>query len=212
MSSNDRGAFNWKALAQTCGMTPTPGQAQRLDELAHWLAERAFPLGFTNYPSAESLLEHHVAPVLALFCLLPLPPSGRALDLGAGSGALGLTLSILAPDLKVLLADRRRRSAQFIGLTVARLGIHNAEAMQVDAEGLAKTYPEAFDLVCFRALAPAPDVFGLVKPLPRAGGSVVAWHQSSDDAFLHPPPGWERVATLATSLPGLSVSQFHRAP
>jgi 16S rRNA (guanine527-N7)-methyltransferase len=182
-----------------------------LDELARWLAGRAFPLGLTNYAVAETVREHHIAPTLAVFCLQT-PLSGLTLDLGAGSGALGLTLALLSADIRVILVDRRRRSAEFIALTIARLGLKNAKAMQVNAEGLAKRMPQAFDMICFRALAPAPAALSMAAPLLRSSGFVFAWHQSRDQDFLHPPSQWERLATANTSLAGLSVSQLRYVP
>jgi 16S rRNA (guanine527-N7)-methyltransferase len=207
---DNTGSFNWTELAATWGLAVTPPQPERLEELARWLAERAYPLGFTNYPTAEALVEHHIVPTLALFRLFPPPLTGRVLDLGAGSGVLGLTLALLCPDLQVVLADRRRRSVQFIRLTVARLGLRNASAEQVGAGAPAKSSPGVFDLVCFRALAPAAEALRLAGPLLAPGGSVAAWHQSEAAAFLNPPPGWERLATAPTSLPALSVSRFRR--
>ena len=199
------------SLPPDCPLVLTPDQERRLEELATWLAERAHPLGLTNYPSAAAVLKHHLSPNFSLFCLVPPPLSGPVLDLGAGCGALGLTLALLDPELSVLLADRRRRSARFIALTAARLALPNAHAMQVDAEALAKNSPAAFNLVCFRALAPAPLALALAAPLLRPNGSVAVWHQSSDQGFLQPPPPWECLQTADTSLPGLSVSQMKLA-
>jgi 16S rRNA (guanine527-N7)-methyltransferase len=204
--------YNWTEAGAEYGLEIPPPLAARLDGLATWLAERGLPLGLTNYPSPQRIAVRHMAPTLAMFRLPDFPRSGEALDLGAGGGALGLTLALLCPDLRVLLADRRRRSATFIGLTVARLGIENARAMQVEAAALGKEGPGQFDVVGFRALAAASEALRLSAPLLGPRGFVAAWHQAEDPAFLQPPPGWERTATVATSLPGLSVSQFRRSP
>ena len=204
--------FNWTEAGAEWGLEIAPSLAERLEELATWLAERGLPLGLTNYPSPQRIAEHHMAPTLALFRLPEFPHSGQALDLGAGGGALGLTIALLCPQLGVLLADRRRRSASFISVTIARLGIGNARAVQVEATALAKECGGQFDVVGFRALAPAPEALRLSVPLLGAQGFVAAWHQSEDRGYLNPTPGWERTATVATSLPGLSVSLLRRSP
>jgi len=203
--------LNWTEVGAAWGLDIGPALGLRLEELATWLAERGLPLGLTNYPSPQRIAEHHMVPVLALFRLPAFESSGQALDLGAGGGALGLTLALLCPGLSVILADRRRRSANFISLTIARLGIENARAVQVEGATLGKECEGQYDVVGFRALAHAPEALRLSAPLLRAQGFVAAWHQSEDLAFLNPPPGWERTATVATSLPGLSVSQVRRS-
>ncbi len=199
---------NWADLGRCGGVTVTPEQAARLGELASWLAERAFPLGLTNYRSAADLSLHALLPTLALFRLATSPLPGPILDLGAGSGALGLTLAILCPDLRVVLADRRQRSAIFVNLTRARLYLENVEVRQVSAENLAKTAGGSFAVVGFRALAQAEAALGLVGPLLRPDGWVAVWHQSEDQAYRDPPVGWARRATVATVLPGLAVSRL----
>ena len=180
----------------------------RLDELAAWLAERARPLGLTHYRSAEEVARHALLPTFALFALTASPLPGPLLDLGAGSGALGLTVAVLCPNLHVVLADRRQRAATFINLTRARLGLHNAQVRQVSAEQLAKEAIGSFEVVCFRALAPAETALGLAKPLLAPSGWVAVWHQSDDPAYGDPPEGWLRRATAPTALPALAVSRL----
>jgi 16S rRNA (guanine527-N7)-methyltransferase len=205
-------SFNWAEAGETWGLEINLSMSERLDALATWLAERGLPLGLTNYPSPRRVAEHHLSPILAVFGLPDFPRSGEALDLGAGGGALGLALALLCPELNVLLADRRRRSALFITLTIARLGIGNARSEQVEAVTLGNECAGRFDAVGFRALAPAPEALQMSAPLLSEQGQIVAWHQSEDPGYLNPPPGWERSATIATSLPGLSVSQLRRSP
>lgn len=207
----DSTTLDWQRLGATWGIEIGAATGERLTALATWIAERGLPLGLTNYPSSERVAEHHLAPILAVARLPGFPPGGRVLDLGAGGGALGLTLAVLYPSLNVLLADRRRRSATFINLAIARIGIHNAQARQVEAGLLAKTCPGQFEMVGVRALAHAPEVLRLCAPLLSASGWVAAWHQSEDAAFLNPPSGWERTATRETALAGLSVSQLRRS-
>lgn len=202
--------IDWLAKAQECRLSLNPEQVQSLEQLAIWIAERAYPLGLTNYATAQEVAEGAILPTLSLFRLLPAPLSGLALDLGAGSGVIGFTLALLSPQLRVMLADRRQRSAVFLNLTRLRLNINNARAKQVEAQVLAKESAREFNLVCLRALAPAAQALSLTKPLLTVSGSVAIWHQSEEAAYLDPPPGWERVATAATCLSRLSVSRFRR--
>ena len=212
-------SVDWIALGASNRLTVSPDQAARLDALASWLAERALPLGLTNYRTPEDISRHALAPTFALFSLAGPALRGPLLDLGAGSGALGLTVAVLCPDLPVTLADRRSRAATFMSLTRARLHLDNVEVRQVSAQELAKDAAGAFQVVCFRALGHAETALRWAAPLLAPGGCVAAWHQAADSGFLHPSTGWLRRATVTTVWPGLSVSllenvsreTFHRA-
>ena len=199
---------DWVDLGRSWGVAVTPEQAARLGALASWLAERAFPLGLTNYRTTADLSLHALLPTLALFRLPASPLSGPVLDLGAGSGVLGLTLAIVCPDLALVLADRRQRAATFMNLTRVRLHLDNVEVRQVSAQELAKTVGGSFSVVCFRALAPAETALGLARPLLRPEGWVAVWHQTEDRAYRDPPAGWTRRATVVTALPALAVSRL----
>ena len=201
-------SLDWVDQGRSWGVSVTPEQAARLDELASWLAERAFPLGLTNYRTAADLALHALLPTFALFRLSASPLLGPLLDLGAGSGALGLTVATIRPDLRIVLADRRQRSATFMNLTRARMHLSNVEVRQVSAQELAKTAPGSFAAVCFRALAHAETALGLARPLLSSSGWVAVWHQSADSAYLDPPEGWIRRATKLTALPALVVSRL----
>ncbi|HEY3398748.1 MAG TPA: RsmG family class I SAM-dependent methyltransferase [Armatimonadota bacterium] len=200
--------IDWRLRGESAGFIPDPDQGQRLDDLSCWLAERAFPLGLTNYPTPLEVAEHGLLPTFTVFQLLPELNTGAVLDLGAGSGALGLTLAILRPNLTVTMADRRQRATRFMNLTRARLGIANAHVRQVSAQELAKEPGSRFNLVCFRALAQAEAALGLAGPLLAPGGSVCIWHSSEAPEYLSPPAGWARTGTAPTALARLSVSRF----
>jgi 16S rRNA (guanine527-N7)-methyltransferase len=199
---------DWTTLGAAYGLAITPDQAGRLDDLACWLAERASPLGLTNYGTPEDIVTSFLLPTFSLFTLEKSALAGPLLDLGAGSGALGLTVATLCPDLPVTLADRRSRATTFMSLTRARFHLLNIDVRQVSAERLAKESPASFQIVCFRALAPAEIALRLAAPLLGPGGWVAAWHQAEDSHFIDPSEGWERVATAPTILPGLAVSRL----
>ncbi len=207
MSSSSASA-DWVSLGSTYGIAVTPDQAARLEALAWWLAERAYPLGLTNYRTAAEVTQHALLPTLALFSLAASPLSGPLLDLGAGSGALGLTVALLCPDLPVVLADRRKRSAAFLSLTKARLQLHDVEVQQVSVEAWAKDQSRRFEVVCCRALAPAQTALRLAEPLLAPGGWVAVWHRGEDPVYHNPPACWLRRATVSTALPGLCASRL----
>ena len=199
---------DWESAAARHGLCLDAGQRQQLQSLAEWVAERGSRLGLTHYATAEEVALHAILPTFALFGLRKPCAGELVLDLGAGSGVLGFTLAVLAPQVRVVLADRRRRSARFLGLTQARLGLENAEGREVSAQELAKVERRGFGLVCVRALAPGEVTLALAQPLVAPEGALAVWHQSQDPAYLYPSSPWQRQATAETDLPLLSVSIY----
>lgn len=184
----------------------SPADRSRLEALAAWLAERAYPLGLTNFATPEDVLEQALLPARALFSVLPGPLSGRWADLGAGSGALGLTLAILAPLAQFDLLDRRRRVIAFLDLTIRRFRVPNAFAVLADVS----TPPPAppWDGVCLRAVAPGPE--GLCLAAPHARRWICSWHGSATAGHDRSPPGFRLVRSVNAGTPSLCASLHER--
>lgn len=196
----------WEKHGLPCAFASRQTLRERLNDLCHWMAERAEPLGLTKYATPAEILTHALAPT---FALLPHLDDARPLtiaEIGPGSGVQGLALAVLYPDHHLLMVERRRRAVSFLELTRARFALENVSVQQVDCRELAKDRPGTIDVVMFRALATAESALPLVRDLLRSDGFVAAWHRSGDSAFVHPPAGWRRLLTEDTSLPRLDMS------
>ena len=90
-----------------------------------------------------------------------LPHGARVLDLGSGGGWPGIPLALLRPDLDLTLAERRRKRAAFLELTVGRLGLRNVRVHAGDARALEGPFP----FVTAQAVGPFPEVYRIVAPL-----------------------------------------------
>jgi len=201
------GCQQFADYAQAQGWSLSDDQQQRIADLAQWLAERAPPLGLSKYADLPSVLSYAMAPALAISDLVEIEPSEikRVVDLGAGSGALGLTLSIIQPGWEVTLMDRSSKTATFLEWTVQWLGVENVTVRHED--GVAAD-AGAYDLVCLRAVAPAQQALQLAGPLAGSGGYVVAWHQAEDEGFRPPQSPLPYTATTPTVVPGLVASLY----
>jgi len=192
--------------AGTMGWTIGARQRSTIADLAQWLAERAPPLGLSKYSEAAVVLSYAPAPALALGELIDRNSITDVLDLGAGAGGLGLTLAILEPSWRVVLADRSSTAAHFLSLTAQRLSIDNVQVVEAEAHRLARQEGTVYDLVCLRALAAAEIALGLAEPLTRTSGHIAAWHQAKDEGFYGPPGEVQRLDTAQTVVEGLVVS------
>ncbi len=187
-----------------------PEQMEQFEVLAEWLAERAAALGLSQYRDVPVVLTAALAPTFALWELMDMGRICRVMDLGAGSGALGLTLAIAQPHLAVDLVDRRAKAATFLELTAQRLGVGNICVICGEARELATSYAHKYDLVCFRALAAAETALGRAYPFLQPEGHIAAWHQTDDPAFLKPSLALGRIGTAPTAVAGLAVSLYER--
>jgi len=196
------------AAEHNCVLSPV--QIQQIAALAQWLTTRAPPLGLSKYQNLSVGLTSALAPVLALFDLLDPASLERVMDLGAGSGALGFTLAIVQPHLTVDLVDRSTKTATFLELTIQHLGLDNVQILQAEAAGLHTTYASRYDIVCFRALAPAATALELAYPFAKDQHYVAAWHQTADSGFENPTGALQRIDTTPTIIAGLAVSLYLR--
>ena len=203
-------AEQFAEYAASQGWPLSPSQQQHVARLSCWLADRAPALGISKYSEAAIVLSRAMAPALALSDIIDPANIKQVADLGAGAGALGLTLAILQPDWRVDLVERRAKIATFLELTVGHLGIDNVRILPQDAAQIADSGAACYDLVCFRALAAAETALMLAYPLVHPTGYVAAWHQPSDQDFRLPRLPLQQVATAKTGVPDLVVSLYER--
>ncbi len=86
--------------------------------------------------------------------LCPLIPDDTKclIDLGSGAGFPGIVLSVMRPELRIVLTESIAKKCRFLEEIVARLGL-SAEARNARMENLPA---ERFDVVTARACAPLP--------------------------------------------------------
>ncbi len=119
------------------------------------------------------LAEKHLADSLSWARLPIMPQSGGALDLGSGAGFPGIPLSILKPELQVLLLDSISKKASFLRTAVSALELKNAAVLCERAERLAgKRYK--FDVITARAVAALERLWQWSRPLLKRGGFLAA--------------------------------------
>lgn len=191
-------------LEHWCGEADSE-TVHRLADFVEWASPHASRLGLTRYAEATEFARGLVAPTLALF-----RPELRhavrtpVLDFGAGSGALGITVALLWPAVRVTLADRRQRAVHFMELACARFGIDNAEAYVRELALPPTPGDERYALVLLRAFAPTNHALGMAIPWTASGGSIALWHRP-------PPPmscGLELVHTSETTVSDLQLSVY----
>ncbi len=194
--------------AQMQGWSLSTDQQQCIADLAQWLADRAPPLKLSKYADLPSVLSYAMAPTLVISDLVELNRGKRVVDMGAGSGALGLTLGIIQPGWEVTLMERSSKAATFLEWTVRWLEMENVTVRHEDAALVGADGAAQYDLVCVRAMASAEQALRIAGSLTGSGGYVIAWHQAEDEGFRPPHSPLPYTATIPTVVPGLVASLY----
>lgn len=104
--------------------------------------------------------------------LLPLIGHGHLVDLGSGGGfpALVIAAETVDSDLSMTLIEADARKTAFLRTAVRQMGLLHVTIMNRRIEAAP---PQVADHVTARALAPLPQLLGLVHRHVRPGGSAL---------------------------------------
>jgi 16S rRNA (guanine527-N7)-methyltransferase len=143
--------------------------AAYLDLLVKWNART----NLTSVRSAQQIVQRHFGE--SLFAgrhLLPnLSPDATLLDLGSGAGFPGLPIQLLAPTLRVTLAESQNKKASFLREVVRTLGL-KTEVYASRVESLQED--RRFDAVTLRAVDNMPLAIELARKRLMPGGWMSA--------------------------------------
>lgn len=180
-----------------------------LAALLEWLTPAAHRLGLTNYAHPDQVAENLVAPALQLLSP-PLRPYliSPALDFGAGSGAIGLSIALAAPETQVLLADRRRRVVEFIDLAIRRHRLPNCHTLLADLAEPPPDWQNRCGTVLIRAFGPTVRALEQALAWLSPDGTIALWHRPPDPT---PPDGSRLLVTEPSNVPSLLLSIYRRA-
>lgn len=97
--------------------------------------------------------------------------NGTVGDVGSGAGLPGIPLAIARPDVEFTLIEPMERRANWLGETIADLGLDNVTVTRARAEEMPDHV--AFDQVTARAVAAFSKLIPWTAPLVRFGGELV---------------------------------------
>lgn len=165
-------------------LSPTPEQAARLAEYSDLVRAYAPALDLFG-PAVLRNWEEHLQSAAAYAAAVP-PGTARVLDLGSGGGLPGVVVSVLRPEARVVLCERRLKRATFLKTCVARLGL-NAEVLARDV----REYPPALgapEVVTAQAVAGVPELLRLLDGVVPEAFTLLS--RRGRDWELPALPGW----------------------
>ncbi|MGN0802429.1 MAG: 16S rRNA (guanine(527)-N(7))-methyltransferase RsmG [Candidatus Faecivicinus sp.] len=172
--------------AKAMGIPMSPAQADQFARYHGMLTEANAKFNLTRVP--DELRE--AADRNYLDCISPLAhgfPEGvkSLVDVGSGAGFPGIPLSIMLPEVHVVMVDALDKRVKFLRSVIDALGL-NAEAVHARAEDAARRpeLREQFDMAAARAVAPLNVLCEYLLPFVHVGGWMLALKGPSLDDEL----------------------------
>ena len=111
--------------------------------------------------------------------VLPWLTGRRIMDLGSGAGLPGIPLALACPDLSFTLLDRSSRKIRFLTQVIGELDLANVFVRCQNVE--AGSGEEKFSTITARAVAPATEVWGLIRDRLEVGGRLILLNRVLSD-------------------------------
>lgn len=147
-------------------------RTRNIDDFAEYASELIQANRSVNLTRVTSPEE--VAEVLILDSLVPgkyIAHNAKVMDLGSGAGLPGIPLKIGYPDLRLILADSKRKKVNFLNYIIRHLNLENIQALHTRAEEMVGS---RFDVVISRAVSSLKNLAQLALPLLNSGGVLIA--------------------------------------
>lgn len=175
---------------------PVPRETyQRLEAFAALLREEAARQNLVSRATLDSLWERHVLDSAQLVRFEPRPGASWA-DIGSGAGLPGLVIAALVTG-PVLLVEPRRLRADFLGRSIARLGLEprvSVAAMKVEK------VTGRFDVITARAVASLDRLLAISTHLStRKTVWVLPKGRSAQSELAEAKRNWQCEATSVPS-------------
>ncbi len=176
------GAAGWRQTlregAEALGLSLPPDTLGRLERYVGMVARWGRAVNLTGARDEDGVVREHLLDSLGLVAVGTRRgwfEGGRLVDVGAGAGFPGLVVAALRPELEVFLVEGRERRAVFLEEAVRALGVRRVAVIwgRAEREGR-RRLAAACDVGTARAVGPLARVVGLVMPLLRVGGLLLA--------------------------------------
>ncbi len=197
------GDDDWAWFTERCTALALPDPTAwrpRLEALFGHLSGVNRWLNLTTVQGAREWLKLHVLDSLTALAdprLQHLAEGTPCLDLGSGGGYPGLPLAMAAPHVPWILADARRKKAEFLTAAGSLVGPH-VRGLHLRGSQIATAAPDLHrrcQLVVNRAMGHADEVLAEVAPILRPHGHLLLWKGPAFDG-----PERDRAASAAPRL------------
>jgi 16S rRNA (guanine527-N7)-methyltransferase len=167
-------------IAAANGLLLDDRQLTLLGRYAALLREQNQHVNLISRKDEENILEKHILHSLTIamptVSAFTIPDGARVFDVGSGGGLPGVPLSIVRPDLAVVVCDSIAKKISAVNEIIDGLRLPNINAISGRAEDVAKLpeHRQRYDVIVSRAVAPLYDLVAWTRGLMKAGGTLVS--------------------------------------
>ncbi|WP_416175716.1 16S rRNA (guanine(527)-N(7))-methyltransferase RsmG [Clostridium sp.] len=133
-------------------------------------------INLTSIKENEQIVKKHFIDSINAFQFLPLRNSSSIIDIGTGAGFPGIPISIMKPDIKIVLLDSLSKRVNFLNEVIESIDLKNTSAIHSRAEDAARRneYRECFDISISRAVGNLSVLSELCIPFVKLNGYFIA--------------------------------------
>ena len=156
------------------GVFMSDDMERRMLQFARLLREANTRLNLISRKDVDNLWESHILHSLAILFEEKLPHNCVVLDLGSGGGLPGVPLTIVRPDISMILLDATRKKVEAVQAMVTELSLNTVEVLWGRAEDplTVEKVSDRCDVVVARAVAPLKNLVSWSRVLVRRKRSV----------------------------------------
>lgn len=124
----------------------------------------------------EEIIKKHFIDCIKIFKFIPLKKVTNFIDVGTGAGFPGIPMSIVKPDINVVLLDSLAKRVNFLNEVTSKLKLKGISTIHGRAEDISRKveYREFFDVSVSRAVANLAVLSEFCIPYVKLGGYFVA--------------------------------------
>lgn len=133
-------------------------------------------VNLTAITEDEEIIKKHFIDSIKCLKFDGVRKAGSLIDVGTGAGFPGIPISIMMPEINIVLLDSLNKRVNFLNLVIEKLQLKNIRAIHGRAEDFAreKGYREKFDIAISRAVANMTVLSELCIPYVKVNGFFVA--------------------------------------
>lgn len=187
-----------EAAVRGAGLDPLSAEAlEKFETYLQLLLKWNSRINLTAVREREAIIHRHF--VECIQCAQALPESGKStlLDFGSGAGLPGIPIAISRQEIRVTLAESKRKKAGFLREAVRTLGL---EAEVFDGRVQEMAADQRFGFVTLRAVDKMEESCGVAFGRVAAGGWMVVFATEGTETGLKEAlPGieWRRDSPVA---------------
>ena len=159
------------------------GALELLNRYYEMLIDTNKVMNLTTITEYSEVVIKHFADSAAVGCITDMNGNIDVIDVGTGAGFPGIVLTIVYPQLSVVLLDSLNKRVNFLKNVITELGLTGISAIHGRAEDIArnKDYREKFDLCVSRAVANMSSHSEYCLPFVKVGGRFIPYKADGCD-------------------------------